>query len=182
MKIIRTSIFTLLICAAGLQGRAQQDIDCKKVLDQQPYFVRHKSGEEDAMLKKDIEILKHCGNFDSIDSAFFKGPVLGALMLDQVRLGKPATYRTLIDMLTEFRKTASYKDFADGMLLYRKLKEKKVNPEEWEQDKALFVRMGFTVNDLDDFKSFMMQPENVELTYMAVLTRYMTEIEAMRVK
>jgi hypothetical protein len=58
---------------------------------------------------------------------------------------------------------------------------KKVNLDNWESDKELFVRMGFTAGDLEDFKGFLgsLGPEN--LTYKAALTRYMTEIEAMRV-
>jgi len=176
--MIRVSILIILVYI-GFQCQAQQGFDCDQILDQQPYFVKNKSGEDDNMLKRDIQILRHCGNFDSIDSAFFKGPVLGALMLDQVRLGKPATYRTLIDMLSDFRKTNAYKEFAEGMLIYRKLKGKKVNLADWETDKELFVRLGFTVNDLEDFKMFLQAPENITLTYMAALSKYMTEIEAL---
>lgn len=183
MKLSVFFLFTpLFFLFSGFQLFAQQDtIDCVKVLDTEPYFVKHKTVEQDRMLKRDIEILKHCGNFDSIDNEFFKGPILGALMLDQVRLGKPATYRTLIEMLTVFRETESYKDFAKGMVLYRKLKKKKVNLNEWDIDKELFVRMGFTVNDLDDFKVFLADPEHSKLTYQEALTKYMSEIEAMSV-
>ena len=173
------SVILFIFLFTSIHSFAQRDFDCDKLLDQQPYFVKHKSGEQDSMLKRDIEILKHCGDFDSIDSAFFKGPVLGALMLDQVRLGKPATYRTLIEMLKDFRKTEAYKEFSDGMLIYRRLKEKKVNLKDWDSDKELFVRLGFTVNDLEDFKMFLQKPENISLTYMAALTKYMTEIEAL---
>jgi len=174
-----TSLFLLSLSTSSF---AQQDkIDCAKILDTEPYFVKHKTAEQDVMLKRDIQILKHCGNFDSVDSLFFKGPILGALMLDQSRLGKPATYRTLIEMLTVFRETESYKEFAKGMSLYRTLKGKKVNLNEWDTDKELFVRMGFTVNDLEDFKAFLTDPEHAKLTYQEALTKYMSEIEAMRI-
>lgn len=183
---MKLSVFFLLaplfLVSLSFSSFAQQDkIDCAKILDTEPYFVKHKTAEQDVMLKRDIQILKHCGNFDSVDSLFFKGPILGALMLDQTRLGKPATYRTLIEMLTTFRETESYKDFAKGMLLYRTLKAKKINLNEWETDKELFVRMGFTVNDLEDFKTFLTVPEHSELTYQEALTKYMSEIEAMRI-
>ncbi|WP_214228492.1 hypothetical protein [Pedobacter sp. B4-66] len=172
----------LLVASLNSSSFAQQDkIDCEQILDTEPYFVKHKTAEQDVMLKRDIQILKHCGNFDSIDSTFFKGPILGALMLDQARLGKPATYRTLIEMLTAFRETESYKDFAKGMLLYRTMKAKKVNLDEWDTDKELFVRMGFTVNDLEDFKTFLTDPEHAKLTYQEALTKYMSEIEALRI-
>jgi hypothetical protein len=84
-------------------------------------------------------------------------------------------------MLTVFRETESYKDFAKGMVLYRNLKMKKVNLNEWDTDKELFVRMGFTVNDLEDFKVFLADPEHSMLTYQEALTQYMAEIEAMSI-
>jgi len=160
---------------------AQDIIECEKVLDKEPYFVKHKLSEKDSLLKRDIAILKHCGVFESIDSVFFKGQMLGSLMLDQVRIGKPATYRTLIDYFAGFKKTIAYKDFIKGLVLYREMAAKKVNLDNWETDKELFVRMGFTVGDLDDFKGFLTSVTSENLSYKAALTRYMSEIEAMRV-
>ncbi|WP_316815968.1 hypothetical protein [Pedobacter nyackensis] len=160
---------------------AQRTIDCEKELDKEPYFVKHKTSEKDSLLKRDIAILKHCGNFESIDSVFFKGQMLGSLMLDQVRLGKPATYRTLIEYFAEFKKTIGYKDFIKGLVLYKEMAMKKVNLDNWETDKELFVRMGFTVGDLDDFKGFLTSVASENLTYKVALTRYMSEIEAMRI-
>lgn len=176
--MIRTFVAVLFIFIS-INSRAQDAIDCEKILDTQPYFVKNKTDDKDSLLKRDIEILKHCGNFDSIDSAFFKGSILGALMLDQVRLGKPATYRTVVNMLRDFRKTSAYKDFADGMSIYRKLKEKRYSLSTWDSDKEFFVRLGFTVHDLADFKLFLEASENSQLTYMAALSKYMAEIESL---
>ncbi|WP_073232658.1 hypothetical protein [Pedobacter caeni] len=173
-------VFVVLIFT-GFSGVAQGLTDCEKILDQEPYFVRHKSGAQDQALKRDIEILKRCGNFDPVDSAFLKGPMLGTLMLQEVRAGKPATYRTIINFFSNFRKTAEYKDFSYGLSMYRKLGGKKVSLTDWETDKELFVRMGFTVNDLEDFKIFITQKEHSSLTYMQAFSQYMSEIEAMRV-
>lgn len=171
----------LLLLFVSISALSQETLNCEKLLDKEPYFVRNKSGEKDLALKRDIEILKHCGNFNSIDSAFLKGPILGVLMLEQVNAGKPATYRTVIDFFKEFRNTTKYKDFSYGLSLYKKIGQKKITLSDWESDKELFVRMGFTVNDLDDFKGFMEAPENTNLTYMAALTKYMIALEAMRV-
>lgn len=172
-------IFILAFSGSALY--AQDNIDCEKVLDKEPYFVKHKTSEKDSLLRRDIAILKHCGNFESIDSVFFKGQMLGSLMLDQARTGKPATYRTLIDYLAEFKKTIAYKDFIKGLVLYKEMAVKTVNLDHWDTDKELFVRMGFTVGDLEDFKAFLTGLKSENLTYKAALTRYMSEIEAMRV-
>ncbi|SMD07446.1 hypothetical protein [Pedobacter nyackensis] len=171
----------LSICVFLCTVATAQEIDCGKVLDTEPYFVKHKTSEKDSLLKRDIAILKHCGNFESIDSVFLKGSMLGTLLLDQVRIGKPATYRTLIDYFNDYKKTIAYKDFVKGLLLYRELAQKKINMANWDTDKELFVRMGFTAVDLDDFKSFLTNLAGQDLTYRAALTKYMSEIEAMRI-
>jgi hypothetical protein len=160
---------------------AQDHMDCNKVLDQEPYFVRHKSNEKDSLLLRDIQILKHCGNLEAADSVFLKGPMLGALMLDQVRLGKPATYRTLIEYFAAFKNTIAYQDFVKGLKLYQAMALKKVNPATWETDKELFVKIGFTVNDLADFKQFITEPAQANITYREALSRYMSSMEAIRI-
>ncbi|WP_316745726.1 hypothetical protein [Pedobacter gandavensis] len=175
--VLLLSVFIL----NGFSAIAQEAIDCEKTLDQEPYFVRHKSGAKDQALQRDIEILKRCGNFNPVDSAFLKGNMLGMLMLQEVRAGKPATYRTLVEFFQNFRKTAEYKDFSYGLALYRKIGDKKVNLADWPADQELFVRMGFTVNDLEDFKDFISRPEHAEMSYLQVFSKYMNEIEGMRV-
>lgn len=180
--LLSKCILLLLLCSAtSISVHAQEIIDCEKALDQEPYFVRHKSAEKDLALQRDIEILKRCGNFNPVDSAFLKGNMLGMLMLQEVRAGKPATYRTIVDFFRNFRKTAEYKDFSYGLALYRKIGEKKVNLQDWPADQELFVRMGFTTNDLEDFKIFISRPEHTELSYLQVFSKYMNEIEGMRV-
>lgn len=177
---LKLPLFLLLIIFS-ITASGQDTLNCERVLDQEPYFVRHKSGEKDLALKRDIEILKRCGNFNTADSILLKGPILGVLMLEQVNTGKPATYRTIVDFFKNFRDTPKYRDFAYGLELYKKIGQKKVNPESWSTDKELFVRMGFTVNDLDDFKIFMSKPEHATESYMTVFSRYMAELEEMRV-
>lgn len=170
-----------LFMLMSISGNAQETIDCEKLLDKEPYFVRHKSAEKDEALQRDIQILKHCGDFTPVDSAFLKGNMLGMLMLQEVRAGKPATYRTIVEFFQNFRKTAEYQDFSYGLALYRRIGEKKVNLQDWPQDQELFVRMGFTVNDLEDFKIFAFRPEQVNLNYLQVFSKYMSEIEGMRI-
>lgn len=169
-----------LFMVIGGTATAQENIDCEKILDQEPYFVRHKSGEKDQALQRDIQILKRCGDFTPVDSAFLKGNMLGMLMLQEVRAGKPATYRTIVNFFKNFRKTAEYRDFSYGLALYRKIGEKQVSLLDWPEDQELFVRMGFTVNDLEDFKDFAFRPEHATFNYLQVFSKYMNEIEGMR--
>lgn len=180
-QLVYKCVLLFVFVFMGIVAIAQEKVDCEKILDQEPYFVRHKSGEKDLALQRDIEILKHCGDFNTVDSAFLKGNMLGMLMLQEVRAGKPATYRTLVDFFQNFRKTAEYKDFSYGLVLYRKIGQKKVNLQDWPADQELFVRMGFTVNDLEDFKAYIFRPEHAAMNYLQVFSKYMNEIEGMRV-
>lgn len=173
-----TGLTLLLACITSASFGQANTTDCSKVLDQEPYFARHQSLlPTDSLLIKDILILKHCGSFDEIDSELLKGSVLTALMRDEVNEGKPATYRTILDFISAFKKTQEYQEFKDGVLLYRTLENKKVSLKDWDKDQKLFIRMGFTQNDLDDFKGYISGPQVAGLTYKEAYLKYIKEIE-----
>lgn len=174
----------LVIVLAGISFSlsAQLNEDCSKVLDTEPYFVKHKVLPTDSLLLHDIEILKHCGNFDDIETELLKGPVLGALLKNEVNEGKPATYRTVINFVDNFKKTGQYQEFKAGILLYRSLEHKKVSLKDWDADQLLFVRMGFAAGDLDDFKAYITLPAHQQMTYKEAYLAYMKEMEALGTK
>lgn len=178
-NIFCAGLMLILISVISVSS-AQTPIDCNKILDQQPNFVNHHLLPTDSLLLNDIQILKHCGDFDSVDSELLKGSVLSAMMRDEVSSGKPATYRTIVDFVINFRKTREYQEFRDGVIMYRNLENKKVNLKEWDTDQQLFVRMGFTVNDLDDFKEYISSPSNSSLTYKEAYMKYMNELEGLK--
>lgn len=161
---------------------AQEITDCGALLDTEPYFVKHAVLPTDSMLLHDIQILKHCGNFDQVDSELLKGSVLNALMKNEVSEGKPATYRTIITFVSNFRKTKEYQEFKAGVLLYKELENKKVNPANWGRDRALFIKLGFTVSDLDDFKEYISTADHKDMTYKQAYLQYIKEIEALGTK
>ncbi|MCD0488661.1 hypothetical protein LPB86_10485 [Pedobacter sp. MC2016-14] len=178
MKHFRILLFVWSL-VFSLAAFGQQKIDCASLLDQEPYFVTHKPKPHDSLFMRDIRILKQCGNFEGVDTVLLKGTILGTLMLDQVRGGKPATYRTLIEYINNYKKTAAYRDFIEGLMLYKRLENKQVDLKDWETDKAFFVKMGFTVNDLDDLKIYISDPLRKGLTYKEIYIGYMNEIEAL---
>ena len=152
------------------------------VLDEEPYFAMHNGRLNDSLFLRDLRILRHFGTFDGVDSSLLKAPVLANMMIEQVRAGKAASYRSLIQYIADFKKTEAYQQFTQGVQLLKKLQDKKVDPANWEEDKLLFVRMGFTESDLDDFKNYISSPEKSELTYKQAYTAYMKEIEALSPK
>ncbi|WP_325559437.1 hypothetical protein [Pedobacter sp.] len=154
----------------------------ESVLDEEPYFALHNGHLNDSLFLRDLRILRHFGTFDGVDSSLLKAPVLANMMIEQVRAGKPATYRTLVEYIIDFKKTEAYRQFTEGLQLLKRLQDKKVNPANWEEDKVLFVRMGFTESDLDDFKNYISEPAKSEFTYKQAYAAYMKEIEALSPK
>jgi len=176
MKIITSlliSVLTMTTC--GLS--AQTKTDCNLVLDQEPYFAKHKTAVTDPLFLKDLDILNRCGNFRGLDSVLLKGSVLAAFLLSEVNDGKPATYRTLIDFMAGFRNTQDYFQVVGSLQLYKNLEHKKVNLQEWDQAQPFFVKLGFTQNDIDDFKVFVAIPEHQNLTYIQAYYLYMQELD-----
>lgn len=176
-------VFILLLTGISILSFGQSAADdCSKILDTEPYFVKHHVKPTDSLLLHDIAVLKHCGSFDQIDSELLKGPVLSAVMNAEMDKGRPATYRTIINYVIDFRKTEEYKEFKTGVLLYRSLENKTVNLKDWDSDQMLFVRMGFTASDLDDFKEYISAPEHQKMTYKQAYVAYINEIEALGTK
>jgi hypothetical protein len=176
--IIKKTAFVMLMFSCFTKvSFAQTGFDCNKVIDQEPYFVHHEFLPSDSLFIRDVSILKHCGNFDTVESELLKSSVLTTVMREQVNAGKPATYRTIIDFISTFKKTQEYQEFRDGVVLYRTLENKKVNLKDWENDQKLFIRMGFTQNDLDDFKEYIAVAPASGLTYKEAYLSYIKALE-----
>lgn len=172
----------MFICLNSMFCYAQQFIDCEKVLAKEPYFVKNEVSQNDSLYLKDLSILKNCGKFSDTDSLLFKGAIFLAIMDKQLAETSNVTYLSVINALNLFKQTNTYKEFLDGVTLYKSLESKKVNPATWETDKALFVRLGFTVADLEDFKEFISNEKHQNLTYKQAYILYMKEIDALEVK
>lgn len=147
------------------------------LLDQKPYFADHRAGATDSLFIRDITILKHFITFDEVEAELLKGPVLKEILSNEVEKNKPATYRTMVDFMTDFRRTIAYKDFVSGVLLFRDLENRKVNPKNWDTDQALFVKLGFTESDLADFRVYINEPKHSKLSYKEAYLQYMKEID-----
>ncbi|WP_256006138.1 hypothetical protein [Pedobacter deserti] len=171
-------LFQILLLIFTTTGFAQVSYT-SAVLDQEPYFARYAAKPSDSLFQKDIQIIRGSVKLDSIDAEILKAPVLAALLVEQVRKGKPATYRTIIEFITLFKTTPAYQDFRTGVLLYKKLEAIKVNLDHWDDDKMLFVRLGWTENDLEDFKSFIEKQQPKQMTYKDAYVQYMKEIESL---
>ncbi len=78
--------------------------------------------------------------------------------------------------MDSFKKTQDYRQFMEALMLYKSLENKKVNLNEWDFAQPFFVKMGFTRNDIDDFKIFIADPLHKDLTYIGAYNLYMKEL------
>lgn len=181
--MLRKALFLVIfICLNLTFCYAQQSVDCDKVLAKEPYFVKNEVSQNDSLYLKDLAILKTCGKFSETDSLLFKGSIFLAVMDKQLADTSNVTYASVIKAINLFKQTNTYKEFLEGVTLYKSLESKKVNTATWETDKALFVRLGFTVADLEDFKEFISNEKHQNLTYKQAYILYMKEIDALDVK
>lgn len=161
---------------------AQSEVSCATDLVKEPYFVKNKVSQNDSLYLNDLAILKKCGNFSDTDSLLFKGSIFLAIMDKELEDTSNVTYERVINAINQFKKTNTYKEFLESVTLYKSLESKTVNPKNWETDKILFVRLGFTEADLEDFKIFIADEKHQKLTYKQAYILYMKEIDALEVK
>ncbi|MGY0038825.1 hypothetical protein [Pedobacter sp. NJ-S-72] len=177
-KYIFYALSIFLFSGVNMAAFGQTKIDCNQVLDQEPYFAKHQALSTDSLFLRDVEVLKHCGGYGDIDSLMLKRSVLWTILHTAMDEGKPATYRTMINFMQEFKSTPHYRLFVASLHLYKNLGNTKVNPAEFDLAQPFFVQIGFTKNDIDDFKEFISNPVHHNLTYIAAAYElYMKEFE-----
>jgi len=170
MAIRPTILFLALIFTSCAR---KTNFDCSKILDQSPYFIKHDFNEVNDSIRIDLEILKSCGQLDSIDSELLKGPILGTTLVELASSGKKVTYRAIIDKINEFKKSKDYQNFREITLISKTLEHKIASVEQFEKDKALFIKLQITESELEAFKSFLEAHSTEKMTYREAFARYM---------
>jgi hypothetical protein len=169
----------LLSLFRSVDSSAQEKFPYDSFLQKQPHFATQKVMPTDSLFLQDVKILKHYLQLDSFDLELLKPNVLSALMLEQVNAGKASTFKVLVDYFKDFKSSISYQDFRNGVMLYRKMERQPVNLSNWDTDKQLFIKLGFTESDLEDFKEYMSQRAPKNINYKEAYVGYMKEIEAL---
>ncbi|MGY4385758.1 hypothetical protein ACVWYN_002804 [Pedobacter sp. UYP24] len=174
LRIILSMLYFFFFCQLA---RAQ--LNCTELLDKKPYFLGHHVTAKNSLFMNDLKILRYCGNFIGSDTLLMNGTILLTVLQDQVELSNLASYRDVVGAINAFKKTNNYREFMESLLLYQSLENKKVAPKDWEKDKQLFVRLGFTEADLEDFLRYISDSAHNKFTYKQAYIDYMKEIDAM---
>lgn len=181
-------MLTLLVSHHQVYGQQVKDSvgrfppSYEMALDRKPYFADHAVTAGDSLFLKDIIVLKESGHFEGVDSELLKAPLLKEILANEITRNRPATYRTIIDFMTDFKRTSAYTDFISGVQLFRALENKKIDLKNWVHDQELFLKLGFTASDLEDFREFIGKRRHRKLSYKQAYLRYMQEIEDLGTK
>ena len=148
-------------------------------LSAKPYFFTKMLKAGDSLFRKDASLLKAHMVFDSLDVEMLSPSLLKFIYNDYARGKIEPTYGSLIEALEWFKTTLGYIEFRKSVTIYRKLEKVKVDPKNWEADKELFERLGFTQADLEDFKSFLAEPKYSGMNYREAYVAYMAYINSL---
>lgn len=120
IRIIAAFLF-LALSSCG-QQKAK---DCEVLLKKTPYFIRHGLFETNDSLQLDFEILRKCGELDSIDSAILLNESwINVIMMNRMfssslfgindsvfTTNQVATYDTILRYIDDYRGTEQYTEF-----------------------------------------------------------------------
>jgi len=165
-----------MICA--FSTFAQESPENKKLLSQEPNFLKNRLKMTDSLFIQDVAVLKKFVALDSIDLEILKPQILYTILSDS-NVDTIVTYRKLVEAVQAFKQNIGYTEFRKGILLYKQMATIKVNPANWEKDQLLFRKLGFTEADLEDFLLFISKPEHKNLNYKEAYLAYMKEIDSL---
>ncbi|MDH4474178.1 MAG: thioredoxin family protein [Fluviicola sp.] len=87
-----------------------QEIDCEKVKDNIPTFIRSQmiSIELDDSTRLDMDIFRTCGNWDSIDNKLFAWPNIINIIIDYSDIEEDDTYGEIMSVVDYYKSTEQY--------------------------------------------------------------------------
>ena len=166
------TIFIISFFAFSLSAQ-KTDFDCSKILNQTPYFTRHNISEPNDSTQIDIEILKTCGQLDSIDCELLKGPILGTTLVKLASNGNKVTYKAILDDFKEFKKSNEYAKFREVTIISKTLENKIASLAQFEKDKDLFIKLQMTESEMEKFKMFLQVNASEKMTYKEAFAKYL---------
>lgn len=171
---MKTQIITLTLILSLSSFGQRSNIDCSKTINKVPYFARQNSSPSKDSILLDLEIIKTCGNLDSIDVDILNGPMVAQITIQLTNDKKKVTYKAIIDSFNEFKKTTTYLTNREIFIASKTLEKKIVTIEEFENDRLLLQKIGMPNSELDNFKKFIEANPSQKLTYKEAFSLYTT--------
>lgn len=167
-----TRIILICLLLPVLSFGQQHKFDCEKTLNKTPYLAKQTEMEHSNSLQMDYDILKSCGNLDSIDIGLLNGPMLASIILEHTTHDREITYNSILKSIDAFKKTDKYVKVREAMIIAMTLERKIVTLEEFEKDKELLIKVGLTELEVEKIRIFIQANASQKMTYVEVFTKY----------
>lgn len=179
-RLNRISVFIAAILFSGIFQFASAQQSESELLSTRPHFLDSADYLSDSLFREDMKIIGKYIELDSVDRQMFRPSVLLMLIRNNSNASQILDYNALIGIIKDFRKGIGYTEMRKAIMLYSNLADRRVNPKNWDLDQQLFVRLGFTQADIEDFKLFISMKKNRKKTYRQAYIDYMKEIDSLK--
>jgi thioredoxin-related protein len=122
-------------------------------------------------------------DFDSLDlEILLNGPILGALIVDLAAKEDSLTYGHLYQKFLEIKQIPQYTEIRAKQLLSNTLMNRPADIQNWEDDKPLFVELGFEGDILENLQLYIKENSSSILTYKTVLIGFSEQLDNQKKK
>jgi len=173
--VILLSILTLSACG-------QSKVNCNQIRNEKPHVLEYKQGSIDSVIALDIEKVRQCMDFDSIDNKILSHNVL-AVQIYELKIDmSDLNYGSIIDHINEIRSTDDYQKSRESFGFAMKYDTRLVKKADSVEVRAIFEKMGVTGTDMDNLMKEIYSDENSNRTYNEAYARYIESLGPKRTK
>jgi len=137
--------------------------DCSEVLFKSPLFINYMEYSKEA-LNQDLDVFIKCGEFDSLDVKLFQQYFIMKLLVLHSE-GTDVTYNYSINYFKDYKLTEDYKVVREILIISHELENKKIDLNDWEYIKKLFLKIGLKEGEIEAFRKFIIANELKDITY-----------------
>tara|TARA_B100000963_G_C22515294_1_gene620350 strand:- start:83 stop:1084 length:1002 start_codon:yes stop_codon:yes gene_type:complete len=117
-------------------------------------------------------------DFDSLDlQILLNGSILGTLLVDITTKEDSVTYGHLYQKFLEIKQFPQYPEIRTKQLVSNTLMDRPADIKNWEDDKPLFMELGFEGELLEKVHSYIEENSSSILTYETVLVGFREELD-----
>ena len=117
-------------------------------------------------------------DFDSLDlQILLNGPILGLLIVDLAAKEDSVTYGHLYQKFIEIKQIPQYPEIRNKQIVSNTLMNRTADINNWEDDKPLFMKLGFEGDLLEKLRLYIEENSSSGLTYETVLVGFREQLD-----
>jgi thioredoxin-related protein len=171
---MRNKLLTLLVLIVSISSvYSQEYVDIKN------QKIDFESFDEENMYPFLSKVYTFIGDdFDSLDlEILLNGPILGSLIVGLAAKEDNVTYDHLYQKFLEIKQTPQYAEVRTKQLISSTLMNRPADINNWEDDKPLFINLGFEGDLLEKIQLYIEENSSSILTYETVLVGFREQLD-----